>query len=173
MKHSLALMVCVSLPLAACTPEVGDDLRIWADGVRRSAPEPASDAPAGNQPSVIAYDPAARRDPFDTARIHQGLSVADAAERPDAGRQREVLEAYPLDSLQMVGSLRRAGRAVALVQAEQRLYQVKVGDHIGQDFGQVTAIREQAIDITERIQDGTGQWQRRQVQLGLRSVHKP
>ncbi len=177
MMHSTGLLVCraglLVAALAACTPEVGDDLRSWAEGVRRAAPAPDGEVPIVSKPSVVGYDPTARHDPFDAARLHQGLPLADATERPDAGREREALEAYPLDSLQMVGSLRRAGRAVALVQAEQRLYQVTVGDHIGQDFGQVTAIRDQGIDITERVQDGNGQWQRRQAQLGLRAAHKP
>ncbi len=160
----LAWLLCVG----GCTPEVGDDLRAWAAAVRREAHEPARDAPAPATPARFAYDPAGRRDPFDVSGLSVELAEADRVLRPDAGRPREALEAYPLESLQMVGSLRRDGKSVALVQAEQLLHQVRVGDHLGQDDGEVTAISEQAIAIVERVQDGSGRWQRRQVQLAIR-----
>lgn len=165
----LTWLLCV----AGCAPEVGDDLRAWAATVRSEAPEPASDAPAPTAPVVFAYDATGRRDPFDASRLAIELSAADIALRPDAGRPRDALEAYPLDTLQMVGSLRRVGKAVALVQADHLLHQVRVGDHLGQDFGQVTAISERAIAIAERVQDGSGKWQLRQVQLAMREASKP
>ena len=92
----------------------------------------------------------------------------DLVLRPDAGRPREVLEAFQLDSLQMIGSLRRAGKVVAVVQAERQLHQVRIGDHLGQDYGEVTAIGEDSMAIAERVQDSTGKWQLREVQLALR-----
>lgn len=156
------------LALAACTPEVGDDLRDWAARVRAEAPEPAIDALPAAAPPAFAYDSSGRRDPFDASKLATELSDPDLALRPDAGRPRDVLEAFQLDSLQMVGSLRRAGKSVAVVQAERQLHQVSVGDHLGQDYGQVTAISEDRIAIAERVQDSQGKWQVRESQLTLR-----
>ena len=165
---TLTLMLALLLSAAACTPEVGDDLRAWADRARTTAPGPASDARAVPVPTTFAYEAAGRRDPFDASELSTELSDPDLVLRPDAGRSRDVLEAFQLDSLQMVGSLRRAGKAVAVVQAEQQLHQVRVGDHLGQDYGEVTAISEDAIAIAERVQDSQGKWQLRETQLVLR-----
>lgn len=165
---TLTLMLALLLSAAACTPEVGDDLRAWADRVRTTAPGPASDARAVPVPTAFAYEAAGRRDPFDASKLSTELSDPDLVLRPDAGRSRDVLEAFQLDSLQMVGSLRRAGKAVAVVQADHQLHQVRVGDHLGQDYGEVTAISEDAIAIAERVQDSQGKWQLRETQLVLR-----
>ena len=159
-----ALLLCAT----ACTPEVGDDLRTWAAWVRSEAPGPVADARTVSVPTAFAYEAGGRRDPFDASKLSTELSDTDLVLRPDAGRSREVLEAFQLDSLQMVGSLRRAGKAVAVVQAEQQLHQVRVGDHLGQDYGEVTAISDDAIAIAERVQDSQGKWQLRETQLALR-----
>ncbi len=156
------------LAVAGCTPEVGDDLRGWAARVRNEAPEPAGDARLVAGSTTFAYDSAGRRDPFDASKLATELSDPDLVLRPDAGRPREVLEGYQLDSLQMVGSLRRAGKAVAVVQAERQLHQVRVGDHLGQDYGEVTAISDDDIAIVERVQDSAGKWQVREARLALR-----
>lgn len=162
------LCAIMSLTLAACTPEVGDDLRDWAARVRNEAPEPVADAATVPVSPVYAYDSSGRRDPFDASKLGTELSDPDLALRPDAGRPRDLLEAFQLDSLTMVGSLHRAGKAVAVVQAEQQLHQVRVGDHLGQDYGEVTSISEDAIAIAERVQDSQGKWQLRETQLSLR-----
>ncbi|MEO0317782.1 MAG: hypothetical protein RL404_1459 [Pseudomonadota bacterium] len=158
----------VLLAIAGCAPEVGDDLRSWAARVRNEAPEPAGDARAAPVPAIFVYDSAGLRDPFDASKLTTELSGPDLALRPDAGRARDVLEGFQLDSLQMVGSLRRAGKAVAVVQAERQLHQVRVGDHLGQDYGEVTAISDDDIVIAERVQDSAGKWQVREARLALR-----
>ena len=70
----------------------------------------------------------------------------------------QELESYPLDSMTMVGSLRQGGKAHALVMVENRLHDVKVGDWIGQNYGQITAITDQQITLRETVQDATGEW---------------
>lgn len=162
------LYVVLPLSVTGCMPEVGDDLRSWAAQVRSEAPEPAGDTRVMPVQSSFAYEIAGRRDPFDASSLSTELSEPDLVLRPDAGRPREVLEAFQLDSLQMIGSLRRAGKVVAVVQAERQLHQVRIGDHLGQDYGEVTAIGEDSIAIAERVQDSTGKWQLREVQLALR-----
>ncbi len=166
-----ALAVLMLSTLLACTPEVDDDLRTWVEQIRSMAAEPAGDMRPPLPAASIVYDAAGRRDPFDASSLSTELSAAALALRPDAGRPRDVLEAFALDRLQTVGVLVRAGRAghaIAVVQAERELHQVRVGDHLGQDYGEVTAITEEGIAITERVQDSQGQWQRRQVLLALR-----
>ena len=55
-------------------------------------------------------------------------------------RRKEPLEAYPLDSLSMVGSVVKQGRPHALIKADNLLFYVKAGEYIGQNFGKVTKL---------------------------------
>lgn len=170
MRVTGMLLLCALLlqALVACTPEVDDDLRGWAARARNQAPEPAGDSAAMPNAESFAYESAGRRDPFDASALSVGLSDPDPRRSSAATRPRELLEGLQLDSLQMVGSLRRADKVVAVVQAEQVLHQVHVGDHLGPDHGEVTAITESAIAITERVQDSNGLWQSRETRLELR-----
>ena len=70
----------------------------------------------------------------------------------------QELESYPLDSMSMVGSLQQGGKTHALLMVESRLHDVKVGDWIGQNYGQVTAITDTQITLRETVQDATGEW---------------
>jgi type IV pilus assembly protein PilP len=72
--------------------------------------------------------------------------------------QAQELESYPLDSMSMVGTLQQAGRAHALLMVESRLHDVKVGDWIGQNYGQITGISDTQITLRETVQDATGEW---------------
>jgi len=82
-------------------------------------------------------------------------------------RRREPLEAYPLDALMMVGSVQRGGAPSALLRADSLLYQVKVGDYIGQNYGRVTRITETEIVLREIVQDTVGEWVERTSTLTL------
>ena len=70
----------------------------------------------------------------------------------------QELESFPLDSMSMVGSLMQGGKAHALIMVDSRLHDVKVGDWIGQNYGQVTAITDSQISLRETVQDPTGEW---------------
>jgi type IV pilus assembly protein PilP len=70
----------------------------------------------------------------------------------------QELESYPLDSMSMVGTLQQAGKSHALLMVESRLHDVKVGDWIGQNYGQITGISDTKITLRETVQDATGEW---------------
>jgi type IV pilus assembly protein PilP len=114
------------------------------------------------------YQAGERTDPFDLSK----LSTIDAAAisntpQPDLRRPREPLETFPLDSLQLIGNLRRGKDVVALIQADKLIYSVRIGAHLGQDLGKVIAINDKTVDIDEWVADSTGGWVRRQTQLVL------
>jgi type IV pilus assembly protein PilP len=70
----------------------------------------------------------------------------------------QELESYPLDSMSMVGSLQQGGKTHALIMVESRLHDVKVGDWIGPNYGQITGITDSQITLRETVQDATGEW---------------
>ena len=156
------------LPLAACGSQDDDDLRAWMEQVKNEAHAVPAALPRFPAIQPVVYDPSNLTDPFDIRKIDslkQGQSASEL--QPDAHRSREPLESYPLDSLRMVGSLRRQGQALAVIAADKTLYQVRKGDHLGQDQGKVVGIGDDVIDIEELVQESAGAWTRRRVQLSI------
>jgi type IV pilus assembly protein PilP len=91
---------------------------------------------------------------------------------PELARRKEPLEAFPLDSMAMVGSLDKAGVATALLKVDSLIYQVKVGNYLGQNYGKVVKITETAIQLREIVQDATGDWTERMTMLDLQEGKK-
>jgi type IV pilus assembly protein PilP len=166
-----AIVLCFLLSLAACESSSDESLSEWMATVRRTAhASPLSlPAPLAMMPSV--YELAGQVDPFDASKISMLLDISDhAGVRPDLKRSREPLESYPLDQFRMVGSLGRPGQSVALVEVGKILYQLRKGNHLGQDLGEVITIMDGSIEIEETIQEANGNWIKRRVQLSMREA---
>ncbi|MNV66463.1 Pilus assembly protein, PilP [compost metagenome] len=82
-------------------------------------------------------------------------------------RRKEPLESYPLDVMAMVGSLDKKGAPTALLKVDNLLYQVRLGNYIGQNYGKITRINENSIQLREIVQDATGDWIERAATLDL------
>ncbi len=111
-------------------------------------------------PSKIKLDPRAEKTQganADVASFHQN-------------RPKEPLEAYPLETLKMVGTLERGVSTQALVKADNGLFRVKVGGYLGQNFGLVTQINGGEVILKELVQDGTGDWAERVSSLQLQEA---
>ena len=160
-------LALISILLAGCSEVSEHDLRTWmSETKRQSHPAPVESPP---RPAVeeFQYQASGRLDPFDLTKISASLS-ADLNARglqPDTHRAREPLESFPLDSLRLVGNIRRQGQVVALVEADKVIHQVHLGSHLGTDMGKVIAISEGAIDIEEMVQDTGNTWTKRRARL--------
>lgn len=97
---------------------------------------------------------------------------------PEMLRTRDVLEAFPRDRLQYVGHILSAQGLEALVKvlpqtsdgktaSVSSVHRVRVGNHIGQDFGKVLAVSPQALTIQELALTSAGEWKTREVFLPL------
>ncbi len=110
-------------------------------------------------------------DPFDPSKVANALKALSAKSTsglaPDLSRRREPLEAYPLDAVTMVGTLQRPNLKYALIRADNTVYQVKVGNYVGQNFGIITRIDENEVAIKEIVQDAAGEWVERATTLQL------
>ena len=52
----------------------------------------------------------------------------------------------------MVGSVVKQGRPMALLRVDNLLYQVKAGDHLGQNYGKIVKLSETDIALREIVQ---------------------
>lgn len=126
-------------------------------------------------PQVRPYEPVpytseGQIDPFRPERIEVAKSGGPPALKgraPDTSRPKEPLEAFPLDSIQMLGSITQSEETFALVKAGANLYRVKKGNYMGQNFGVITAIDDSQIALKEIVQDGAGEWVERVSSLQL------
>lgn len=155
--------------LSACDSH-DEDLRAWMDGARQrhhAAPAALSPAPVA---VLLRYEPGGRSDPFSAAQLNHADEALHTGLQPDLQRAREPLESYSLASLRLIGSLRRGRDAVALIEVDQRVYTVRVGSHLGQDFGKVVGISERTVEVEELVPDSSGRWVQRRSQIALQET---
>lgn len=160
-------LICVLL--AGCSGAPENDLRAWMSEIRRQSHPVPVELPVRPVLDEFQYQASGRLDPFDISKISASLSAELNANglQPDTRRPREPLESFPLDSLRLVGNMRRQGQVVALVEADKVIHQVHLGSHLGPDMGKVVAISEGAIEIEEMVQDTGNTWAKRRARLVL------
>jgi Tfp pilus assembly protein PilP len=81
------------------------------------------------------------------------------------------LEEFPLDSMTFVGVLVALGetRGILLSQGTGLTHEVKVGDYVGQDYGQIGDIDlDTGIMVINEVKlDVSGRWQQNEETLSL------
>lgn len=148
------LAACVLL--AGCSGDDHQDLRGWMDSEAKGMQGKIQPLPKLTQFPEVDYDVMAMVDPFQASRLEPDKKAG--AGGPDRNRRREPLEAYPLESLKMVGMMLMKGKPVALVQADKTVHQVKAGNYLGQNFGVITKITENDLTLKELVEDANGDW---------------
>jgi type IV pilus assembly protein PilP len=122
----------------------------------------------------FSYNGKGGADPTSPVKIVDATAAAGGAGhfKPDLERRREALEAFPLDTLRMVGTLRRTNETFALVQADRSIFRARVGNYIGQNLGRITAITDSEVQLKETVQDASGEWVERNAKLELQESKK-
>ena len=122
----------------------------------RSIPSSTSRASAGT-PSWSTIAAASCRPP------RPGNSLA-----PDPLRRKEELEGFALDALRMVGTLEQNQTRWGLIRTPNGiLHRVRVGNYLGMNNGQIINISDEAIQLTEIVSEGPGEWRERQATVAL------
>jgi type IV pilus assembly protein PilP len=114
-------------------------------------------------------------DPFVPGRIVVTQAAAGGGGgglQPNLNRPKEPLEAFPLEAIQMVGTLSQKKEMYALVKAGTNLFRVKKGNYMGPNFGLITGIDEGQINLKEVVQDSGGDWVERSTSLQMQEGKK-
>ncbi|MEO7232467.1 MAG: pilus assembly protein PilP [Polaromonas sp.] len=167
-------MTLVLLSLTGCVSSDQEEMQQWM-ATQRNATRPKVEPlqePTKFTPQTYAQE--GLIEPFSNQKLVQALkrdssqTNANAALiTPELSRRKEALEATPLDTVVMVGSLTKAGQPVALVQVDKLIYQVRVGNYLGQNYGRITAVTEASVVLREIVQDAAGEWIERPATLQL------
>ncbi len=162
----LVLIGFLSLFIVACGGDKGDDLDVFMANAAKDMTKSVEPLP-----EVLPYIPLeynaddALSDPF---RPRKATSKAGSLQ-PNTDRPREALESYPLESLKYVGFMSKRKSKYALVRVpDNSIQQVRVGNYLGPNFGLITAINDNAVEIKEIVQDDiTGDWIERTASINL------
>ena len=179
MKRPLLILLLPALLLVACAGSSEDELRQWMSEQKSQTRPKVVPIPEPKQFKPENYTPVADAEPFSDQKLTLALKkdVARVAGNaalltPELARRKEPLEEFPLDTMTLVGSMSKVGKPVGLVTVGKLLYQVRPGDHLGQNYGKVVKITETELTLREIVQDASGEWVERTASLQLQERSK-
>jgi type IV pilus assembly protein PilP len=168
--HAMMCRMVVALAVvmvAACTPS--ESTQEWVAREKAKKGAPLQPLPVVKTFENFLYTAQDDRDPFGYS-LEEQEQDANSGPRPDQNRPRELLESFPLDGLKMSGTLGTAAAMEALIRdPEGVVHRVRLGTYLGQNYGRVTAIEEDHVDLVELVPNGTGGWMERPATMALDS----
>lgn len=155
----------ILLSLSGCSSNL-DELEQKVAEIKSRPGERIEPLPEIKPYEAFTYNAASMRSPFvPSAPVRSDLA---SGVRPDVKRPREFLEQFPLDTMQMVGTLQLQGRNFGLVQGKDGLvHRVLPGNFMGQNDGRIVGITSTRISIVEIVPDGLGGYIERPAALAL------
>lgn len=177
MPHAPMVVALAVAALVGCA-EGTSDLRQFVDKTKQRPGGRIEPIPEFEPYESFTYKPAELRDPF---RPQRGFALSKEEQEQQEkdsklarlveqarNRPKEPLERFPLDSLEMVGTLSQGGRQWGLVKSpDDVIHRVREGNHVGQNYGEITVVSGKGIELVEIVPDGQGGWMRRQAALSL------
>jgi type IV pilus assembly protein PilP len=166
----LGAAAMLAASMVACSGDQ-DELQQWMEQQKREVKPSVQPLTAPKKFVPQPYSAVTGVEPFSTQKLT--VALKQEARQPNSllaaeiNRRKEPLEAYPLDSMSMVGSVVKQGRPYALLKVDNLLYQVKLGDYLGQNYGKITKITETDVSLREIVQDAAGEWIERTGSLQL------
>jgi type IV pilus assembly protein PilP len=172
--------LCLVLMITGCGSSSVDELHLWVLAQsKQTSPKPVT-VEKIRPFEPLSYTPTTPIDPFNALKLTQPNNNKSPAPSATQGsltgteslHQKAQLADFPLEAMTMVGSLTQAGQTVGLVKVENNLYQVRVGNLLGQNLGRVSKVSEGAITVRERVQDApgkSGKWTERMATLPLQA----
>ena len=162
--------------LAACGGEEQGELRQELAAMTKDLRGRVDPLPQVRSYEPVPYKGESMLDPFVPGRIvvtqAAGTGGGGGGVQPDLNRPKEPLEAFPLEQLQMVGTLAQKKDMYALVRAGSNLFRVKKGNYMGPNFGVITAIDDGQINLKEVVQDSGGDWVERSTTVQMQEGKK-
>jgi len=172
-RVSLAAIAAAVALLGACSDEQ-QELRSWMDEQRAAITPVVEKITPPKSLEPFRYENEGLADPFAQSRLafRANGEPKSGGRTPDLARKREVLEAFPLEAIKMVGHMSNNNASFALLQVENMVYQARVGNYAGQNFGKIVRVSEGEVVLKEMVQDAAGDWNERDTALRLQETKK-
>jgi type IV pilus assembly protein PilP len=86
---------------------------------------------------------------------------------PDQKRNKQPLEAFPIDALKFVGVLKDTGGIWALIKDPNgKVTPIRVGDYMGKNYGRIVMIQNNELKLEETIKN-SGAWEKKITTIDL------
>jgi type IV pilus assembly protein PilP len=155
------------IALSGCTRGMSD-LREWVAQEKMKKGAPIQPLPVIQTFETFQYSDDGHRDPFSASDAELQPSVSNSGPRPDENRPKQPLEAFALDSLKMVGTVGGGATMEVLIKDPGGvIYRIHRNEYMGQNYGRVTAISDDRLDLVELIPNGNGGWMERPASIAL------
>jgi type IV pilus assembly protein PilP len=179
MRHATAISIVTAIAgaalLGACGGEEQSELRQELAAMTKDLRGKVDPLPQVKTFEPVPYKGEGLVDPFVPSRIvvaQASTGGGGGGLQPDLNRPKEPLESFPMESIQMVGTLSQNQETYALVKAGANLFRVKKGNYMGQNFGVIVGIDESQISVKEVVQDSGGDWVERSTSLQMQGGGK-
>jgi len=141
------------------------DVKLKPKGTIKGLPEPKVIIP-------FEFKPEDLRDPFKplkpTGVIGEQEAAAGSGIKPDTSRRKEELEAFPIETLKMIGTVDMKSTLWGLVKSSDgTVYRVKAGNYMGQNYGKIIRVSVDKIELMEIVPDKPGTWREQQMSVML------
>jgi type IV pilus assembly protein PilP len=169
MKRAIPPLVLAFGLLAGCSSDGLEDLRDFVKTAHADRKPKIEPLPEIRPYEAFAYAAADLTNPFSPANLRpQSIQAKLGGPRPDMNRRKEPLEDFPLDALKMVGTLSKDKQSWGIIQTtDGAVYRVQKGNHLGQNFGRITRVTDEKIDLVELIQGAMGEWVEREASIAI------
>ncbi|ANG65062.1 pilus assembly protein PilP [Marinobacterium aestuarii] len=149
------------------------DLRSYVQQTQAKPPGKIKPLPEFKSYEAFIYQGASLRDPFQPLieLVVEDDDLGPVSDlKPDTERAKTYLESFPVDGLNMVGTITslNGGNLWALLKDPKgEIHRVSNGDFIGLDYGQVQEVSELGLELVEIIENGRGGWMKRPRVIAL------
>jgi type IV pilus assembly protein PilP len=168
------ILVALCGALGACSGGDHEDIKRWMAENTKDMRGNIPKLPEVKPYEPVPYDVESLVEPFKASKIEpeskRGQGGKGGAFEPDFEARElrnSLLEKYPIESLKMIGYLNVNRQPIGVIQVENKVKQIKVGEYLGLDFGMVTRITDKEVVLRELIQDSAGDWSERTSSLYL------
>ena len=156
-----------SLLLVGCGDDMSD-LRAYVEEVKARKTAPPKAIPDIKPYESFAY-PNHVKNPFDSSILASAPDVTNTnIPELEEERPREYLENFPLDSLDMMGTLEQANTLWALIKTpDGTIQRVTLENYMGQNNGKIIKITSTRLTLKEYIRDEFGGYIERETVVAI------
>jgi type IV pilus assembly protein PilP len=159
------LIVIVAMHLTACGSNDFTDLQQYIATIKARPQSPVKPLPEFKSvdPFVLKREDNLR-DPFKPVEKVKEVEPSEVDEpdngiRPDTNHVKEPLEGFPLSGMRMVGTVNMNSTLWGLIKGDGNIvYRVKVGNRLGKNYGKITRIDKNKIELVEIIPSKPGRF---------------
>ena len=162
--------------LAGCSDESFSDLEQYIKKIKTRQKGTIEPLPENKTIEPFLFNLDESRNPFkpvDKPAEEEDDETDDVSKkgiRPDFTRRKEDLEDYPLDTLEMVGTIKK-DILWGLIRSKEGVQRVKVGNYMGLNHGKIIQITDNQIDLVEIIKDKKPKvWFKQSAKIRLKTV---